>query len=1143
MRSTVASVKSKERKEAKFPIHHETSKRNLRPQRSLPLVGDIQQAKNSMRALSRDGPPTAHVVPRPSLPFHYGSSNGLNCAFMNSIPAVSTAADAYKAELRFGLAASTPSLCQMQNFYGSSNRLNFELPPPSISYNPVTGANVVHAASVSCLDAQRRVELLESKVGYLESLIPKQADGDLHYGQASTRPPVQHPSVRGTWCRAPFHSEYDRPAHGEDAMCIASRIGKRLPNPRTRIERFLKERQLSTVNSQMRLMNLEKNSLLACMQSLEMKQELERSTYSIHEAEVEEDVDDDDDDDQHDKHNGKKEETTKSDKDNDDGNEKRKTWNQTEEKNSFQLSQLNRKNNRSDLKGQPHFWADRYHQLKLKFKEKMNENYKELKSARSEIDLLKAELKILDAELQLCTDKSFQDGKFGNTKGEYLLPQKCFKDIKQCRKMTEQLVKVYKSIADNDQPDLDALLGIDTDMQIFVEKKNSKNEEFAEKTTDWPAVVEEMKNNLQSLFSLTCEIYAMKVANSLGTSKMRCVQSPSKLSENLSLSYAVKTVRLKVISRRLNSAAGEGVKELPDKLNIQPLSKSFVSSGKIVQISKAMAAYLKSASDRKIKMDIEIEKYELGKRHLANMMGFDADAITKEDIDNAIRYLFPSGLFSLKSRPVMKHPDELFPRVKSAEFDTDGRPFHFLFYTLNASFYQIMFDCAEKTDVLQRYEDTQLRQGKFSSEEAHFDTTGTEWISREQLQTMLSENVSEVQYERFLSAMNHLTDQSYSLREKDFIMKFRRRMCDEATTLLTVSTPEILYDEWNRKYAVAVGKRRKHSATVKLYANGTGKFSVDNLELCDFFSQESRAVMLTPFLTAECLGMYDVIAETTGGGESTKAGAVRHGIALALCAFVSEETKMKLRLNGLLTWDRRRHERKKVAQPGARQSVDAPVLKRRREEVHVCCSYWNFKICYPYASCFINQLVEMGKQFVSGDCLQQGMASRVNRKGLNRKRFQRATSNIFAMFSQAQIQEFKEAFNMIDQNRDGFIDKEDLHDMFASLGKDVSDDILDSMINESPGTINFTVFLTLFGEKMTGTDPEEVIRNAFQCFDEEGTGYIKEEYLRELLTTMGDRYTNEQVDELFKDAPIKNNFFNYVEFARMLKHGAVDKDD
>lgn len=56
------------------------------------------------------------------------------------------------------------------------------------------------------------------------------------------------------------------------------------------------------------------------------------------------------------------------------------------------------------------------------------------------------------------------------------------------------------------------------------------------------------------------------------------------------------------------------------------------------------------------------------------------------------------------------------------------------------------------------------------------------------------------------------------------------------------------------------------------------------------------------------------------------------------------------------------------------------------------------------------------------------------RRATTKKRAQRATSNVFAMFGQAQIQEFKEAFNLIDQNRDGFIDKEDLHDMLASLG-------------------------------------------------------------------------------------------------------------
>uniref|UniRef100_A0A8C0MXG7 EF-hand calcium-binding domain-containing protein 11 n=1 Tax=Canis lupus familiaris TaxID=9615 RepID=A0A8C0MXG7_CANLF len=128
------------------------------------------------------------------------------------------------------------------------------------------------------------------------------------------------------------------------------------------------------------------------------------------------------------------------------------------------------------------------------------------------------------------------------------------------------------------------------------------------------------------------------------------------------------------------------------------------------------------------------------------------------------------------------------------------------------------------------------------------------------------------------------------------------------------------------------------------------------------------------------------------------------------------------------------------------------------------------------------------------------MSSKRAKTKTTKKRPQRTTSNVFAMFDQSQIQGFKEAFNMIDQNRDGFIDKEDLHDMLASLGKNPTDEYLDAMLN--------------------GTDPEDVIRNAFACFDEEATGTIQEDYLRELLTTMGDQFTDEEVDELYREALI-----------------------
>lgn len=77
---------------------------------------------------------------------------------------------------------------------------------------------------------------------------------------------------------------------------------------------------------------------------------------------------------------------------------------------------------------------------------------------------------------------------------------------------------------------------------------------------------------------------------------------------------------------------------------------------------------------------------------------------------------------------------------------------------------------------------------------------------------------------------------------------------------------------------------------------------------------------------------------------------------------------------------------------------------------------------------------------------------------------------------------------MIDQNRDGYIDKDDLLEMMTSLGKDPSNEYLEKMITEAPGPINFTMFLTLFGEKLNGTDPEDVIQNAFACFDINDSG-------------------------------------------------------
>ena len=39
------------------------------------------------------------------------------------------------------------------------------------------------------------------------------------------------------------------------------------------------------------------------------------------------------------------------------------------------------------------------------------------------------------------------------------------------------------------------------------------------------------------------------------------------------------------------------------------------------------------------------------------------------------------------------------------------------------------------------------------------------------------------------------------------------------------------------------------------------------------------------------------------------------------------------------------------------------------------------------------------------------------------------------------------------------------------------------------------------------------------------------------------RFTDEDVDEMYREAPIKNGMFDYTEFTRILKHGAKEKDE
>ena len=80
------------------------------------------------------------------------------------------------------------------------------------------------------------------------------------------------------------------------------------------------------------------------------------------------------------------------------------------------------------------------------------------------------------------------------------------------------------------------------------------------------------------------------------------------------------------------------------------------------------------------------------------------------------------------------------------------------------------------------------------------------------------------------------------------------------------------------------GRRKSSVARVRLIP-GTGKITVNKKDLEDYFGMEIvKREVKRPFEIAGCEGKFDVIATVHGGGFTGQAGALRHGIARALCA-------------------------------------------------------------------------------------------------------------------------------------------------------------------------------------------------------------------------------------------------------------------
>ncbi|MBO5341304.1 MAG: 30S ribosomal protein S9 [Lachnospiraceae bacterium] len=123
------------------------------------------------------------------------------------------------------------------------------------------------------------------------------------------------------------------------------------------------------------------------------------------------------------------------------------------------------------------------------------------------------------------------------------------------------------------------------------------------------------------------------------------------------------------------------------------------------------------------------------------------------------------------------------------------------------------------------------------------------------------------------------------------------------------------------------GTGRRKSSIARVYLMpGKGNITINKRDINDYFGLETlKVVVRQPLALLEATEKYDVIVSVHGGGTTGQAGAIRHGLARALCK-ADADNRPALKKAGFLTRDPRMKERKKYGLKAARR---APQFSKR----------------------------------------------------------------------------------------------------------------------------------------------------------------------------------------------------------------------
>merc|ERR1711962_1237113 len=127
-------------------------------------------------------------------------------------------------------------------------------------------------------------------------------------------------------------------------------------------------------------------------------------------------------------------------------------------------------------------------------------------------------------------------------------------------------------------------------------------------------------------------------------------------------------------------------------------------------------------------------------------------------------------------------------------------------------------------------------------------------------------------------------------------------------------------------------------------------------------------------------------------------------------------------------------------------------------------------------------------------------------------------------FSEEQLQMYKDCFKLMDINKDGTIDKNDLRGAFDNVGVLMSEGELDGLLGEISGPCTYDNMVEMFQEKMAGdgNDSDDLIIQAFKAYDIEGKMNVK--MFQHALKTWGDKMTQAEIDDIFGEFDIDEDY-------------------